>query len=412
MRVALVSAQISPSALPGEPGWNAEVVQVHELADALAAEGHEVTVLARRDDPARPATVRPRPGLTVHHLDTGSEGPAALARRIHERWRSDPPDVVHALHRPSVLAVEAAARDLGVAVVATLARPARAPQAAGAEPAPADRGRPASGGAGPPGRHPAEQGPAPRVDRVVARSEEELRALLRLGVPRSRLRLVPACVDTELWRPDGPALRRTARPRLLSLATPAAGGGVDETIEALRGVPEAELFVAGGPAPGPAADGDADLARLHALAARAGVTGRVRFLGAVPRADVPRLLRSSDALVDVPRWDSSGTAALEAMACGRAVVGTAVGALRDTVVDEVTGLLVLPGRRSELVAALRGALAAPATCTAFGIAGQDRVTSRFARPRIVHAMTEVYREAIGAAAAPEGAPDGSVAAPR
>lgn len=400
MRIALVSAR-SPLAEPGEPGWSAEVVRVRELADALAGAGHEVTVYARRDDPSRPGAARPGPGLSVHHLDAGPALPPTperlegcvpeLARALHTSWQTDPPDVVHSHDRATGLAAGAAARELGLALVVSV-HPTRDDP----------------GGAEPDGPASAERSLLRNADRVVAGSEDELVALLRRGAPRPRLRVVPGGVDTERWRPDGPALRRTERPRLLSLAGLAAGDGVDETINALRGVPEAELFVAGGPAPGSAADGDADLARLHALAARDGVSGRVRFLGAVSRASVPRLLRSSDALVSVPRWASSGTAALEAMACGRAVVASAVGALRDTVVDEVTGVLVLPGRQAELVAAVRGALAAPGTCTAFGIAGRDRATSRFARPRLVAAVTEVYREAIAARSVPEPADDGSV----
>ncbi|RZT87248.1 glycosyltransferase involved in cell wall biosynthesis [Pseudonocardia sediminis] len=382
MRIDLVSVQVSPFAEPGDPGWSAQAVQVGELADALAGAGHEVTVLARRDDPSRPSTVSPRPGLTVRHLDAGPPSPLPgerlvaavpeLARQLDEHWRADRPDVVHAHHWTSGLAAGAAAHAIPrVQTFHGLSRP----------------------GSGPAGRAPAEQAVARSADRVVALSEDELSALLQRGAPRARLRVVPAGIDTEIWRPDGPSLRRADRPRIVSLGSVAPGGGTDEVIQALRAVPDAELFVAGGPAPERAAD-DPDLARLHAAAARNGVAKRVRFLGAVSRADVPRLLRSADVLASTPPRESSGTAALEAMACGRAVVATAVGGLRDTVVDQVTGVHVLPGRPSELAAALREVIGDAGTVTAFGIAGRDRASSRYARSRIVEAMTEVYREAI------------------
>ena len=389
MRICIVSAQVSPFAEPGEPGWSVRVVHVRDLADALAADGHQVTVLARRDDPSRPATAEPRPGLTVRHLDAGPAAPLPderlvtcvpeLARVLDETWRADPPEVVHTHHWTSGLAACPVARDLDIPLVATFHSLA-----------PLDRTGPE---AGPAGRASAEQAVAQHADRITAGCEDELFALVRRGAPRRRLRVVPCGIDTEAWSSDGPSLRRTDRSRLVTLGSLAPGAGVDEAIGALRSVPDAELFVAGGPAAGPDAEGDADLARLHELAARVGVARRVRFLGAVSRADVPRLLRSADVLVATPQQESSGTAALEAMACGTAVVATAVGALRDIVVDEVTGVQVPPGRPGRLAAALRSVLADPGTLLAHGIAGRDRAISRYGWPRIVRAMSEVYRDA-------------------
>ncbi|MDN5914520.1 MAG: glycosyltransferase [Pseudonocardia sp.] len=385
MRISIVSANVSPLAEPGEPGWCGQAVRVAELADALAASGHQVSVLARRDDPARPATVEPRPGLTIRHLDGGPAAPLSqerlvatvpeLAGRLEQLWQAERPELVHAHHWTSGLTVGAAVRDVGAAMVQTFH------SLAGIGP-----------DVGPAGRASAERAVARSADRVVALSEDELFSLVQRRAPRSRVRVVPAGIDTEAWRPDGPSLRRAERPRLLTLAGPAAEGGVDEAVEALHGVSGAELYVAGGPSAERAGD-DPDLARLCALARRVGVDRRVRFLGAVGRDDVPRLVRSCNVLVSAPRQESSGTAALEAMACGRAVVAT-VGGLRDAVVDQVTGVQVLPGRPAELAAAVRGVLADPGTCSGFGIAGRDRATSRFARQRVVESITEVYREAL------------------
>ena len=99
--------------------------------------------------------------------------------------------------------------------------------------------------------------------------------------------------------------------------------------------------------------------RLRAVAAAAGVADRVRFLGAVGRAEVPALLRSADAVVCVPWYEPFGIVPLEAMACGVPVVASAVGGLIDTVVDGVTGLLVPPRRPDRLAAALRACWRTP-----------------------------------------------------
>jgi D-inositol-3-phosphate glycosyltransferase len=71
-----------------------------------------------------------------------------------------------------------------------------------------------------------------------------------------------------------------------------------------------------------------------------------------------------------------------------------VGGIQDTVVDQVTGLLVTPRRPDALAAALRGLLAAPTQALAFGIAGRDRVLARYGWDRIADNTAAVYDEVL------------------
>ena len=121
---------------------------------------------------------------------------------------------------------------------------------------------------------------------------------------------------------------------------------------------------------------------------------RVRLLGAVARPDVPALLRSAEAVVCVPWYEPFGIVPLEAMACGRPVVASAVGGIQDTVVDQVTGLLVPPRRPDAVAAALRTLLATPTRALAFGIAGRDRVLARYGWDRIADCTLAVYEEVL------------------
>ena len=61
-------------------------------------------------------------------------------------------------------------------------------------------------------------------------------------------------------------------------------------------------------------------------------------------SDVPGLLRSADLTVSMPSYESFGRVPVESMACGTPVVVTAVGGHLDTVIDDVTGVYVTPGR--------------------------------------------------------------------
>ena len=353
MRIALVQNTDHPEPCGGPP-----------LASALAAAGHRVQLLTDIAEHAELTASQQGPGhLMVHPITTatGADELAAL-------WAHEPPQVVHAIGS----AAGAIAAGTGVPTVHAVPP-------------------------GAPGSH-AVTGVAARV---LAASEDQHTALLGAGVARSRLRTVPAWVDTEACTPHGSSLSRSERPRLVVAGGLARGHGADAAVAALSRVPGAELFIAGG-----RADDDPDRARLFALAREVGVVGRVRFLGPVGDELMPRLLRSADVVVAAPEHDVSAAPVLAAMACGRPVVCTAVGGVGDAVLDQVTGRHVRPGRSSELAAALREVLEDNVAQLGYGIAGRDRACSRFDRARIADTLTTIYAELLDAdAGAPSRGPD-------
>jgi glycosyltransferase involved in cell wall biosynthesis len=82
--------------------------------------------------------------------------------------------------------------------------------------------------------------------------------------------------------------------------------------------------------------------RIQREIARSGVEGRIIVAG--PRADVERYYPAMDVklITSVPRSEGTTTTAMEALACGVPVVATDVGAIKEVVTDQVTGLLVRP----------------------------------------------------------------------
>jgi L-malate glycosyltransferase len=88
-----------------------------------------------------------------------------------------------------------------------------------------------------------------------------------------------------------------------------------------------------------------------------------------------------------------GMTALEAMACARPVVATDAGGLRHLVPDE-GGRKVAPGDPRALAAALRELLTDQALRRAMGEHNRRLVEERYAWPRIVSRLEEVYGEAI------------------
>jgi glycosyltransferase involved in cell wall biosynthesis len=235
-----------------------------------------------------------------------------------------------------------------------------------------------------------------------------------MGVPGSRIEVVPCGVDLSLFTPsltfgNRPAQARPSRPaRLLILGRLVPRKGVADAITALAQVPDAELLVVGGPAPDQLAT-DPEAQRLLALAAGHGVADRVRLLGRQPHTELPALMRSCDLLLAVPWYEPFGITPLEAMAAGLPVVATEVGGLRDTVVDGVTGRLVPPRRPDVLARVLAGLLADPPGRLAMARAGRERVVARYGWNTVAEQTEACYRSVLGERQSPDCLPGPAVA---
>ena len=394
MRIAMVSEHASPLAEVGGVDAGGQNVHVESLARALARAGHDVTVYTRRDAPDLPDRIRTADGVVVEHLTAGPAVPlpkddllpllGELSSALAARLAADKPDVVHAHFWMSGLAALSATRGLDVPVVQTF-------HALGVT----KRRFQGRQDTSPPVRIRMERALARDADRVIATSTDEVAELLRIGGIRDRITVVPCGVDVEQFGPDGPAAEKGDRPRLLCVGRLVPRKGFDTVIRALAAIPDAELVIAGGPV-AEKLDDDAEASRLRRLAERFGVADRVRLIGAVPRPDMPALLRSADVVVCTPWYEPFGIVPLEAMACGVPVVASAVGGFLDTVVDGATGTLVAPRRPDQLAAAVRKLLAEPFWREAYGTAGVDRARSRYSWDRIAAGTLAVYEDLLGA----------------
>lgn len=392
-RIALVSAHTGPLAQPDGPGLGGQHVHVAQLAACLAGRGHDVTLYTRRDRPDRPTLVRTASGVKVVHVPAGPPVPVprdelltwmpefgAYLARI---FRLNRPDVVHAHFWTSGTAALAGARGAGIPVVQTF-------HTLGTT----ERRLRGGADAGPPERVDIETRIGREVHRTLATCADEVNELVALGIPRARISVVPWGVDTGHYapvplgsRPPGAAFR------VLSVGRLDPGQGFDRAVEALTGIPGAELLIAGGP-DARLLFADPEAERLRRAAVRHGVAERVRLLGHVPRALMPHLMSSADLLVSLPRHASSALVPVEAMACGTPVVATAVGGQLDAVVDGVTGTLVPSGgdEAHDLAATVRSLLGDPARLARYGAAARDHALARFAWDKVTDGVCRVYAD--------------------
>ncbi|GAA4564082.1 glycosyltransferase family 1 protein [Micromonospora coerulea] len=391
MRVAMISEHASPLAVLGGEDAGGQNTHVAELSAALVAAGHDVRVYTRRDAVDLPVTVRAPDGFDVVHVPAGPAEPVAkdellpymaeFGDWLAERWRNGDwqPEVVHAHFWMSGLAALAAGRRTGVPVVQTY-------HALGT----VKRRHQGAQDTSPPGRVRYERELGRAVDRVVAQCQDEVGELVRMGVPRSRMTVVPSGVNLGTFAPLGPAAARDGdRPRILTVGRLVERKGFQDVIRAIALVPGAECVVVGGP-PAGLLETDPYALRLRALADSLGIADRVKLVGAVPREEMARWYRSADVLVAAPWYEPFGLTPLEAMACGVPVIGTAVGGLIDTVVDGRTGDLVPARDPQALGAAIRRLLGDRIRRFGYATAARERARRRYSWSTTADRLTEVY----------------------
>src|SRR6185295_2005121 len=99
-------------------------------------------------------------------------------------------------------------------------------------------------------------------------------------------------------------------------------------------------------------------------------------------------------------------ALLEAMACGRPVMGSTAGGIPDVVRHRRDGLLVPPGDARALAAALRGLFGNRAAARALGRAGRERVLRDFSPGTEAARYQALYRGLQAAARTASGGASG------
>ncbi len=248
---------------------------------------------------------------------------------------------------------------------------------------------------------------------VVANSAYTARAVAA-AAPGARLEVVHNPVDLERWDPqriDRAAARarlgESAGRRLLLgvVAQLSPWKGQDTAIEALKLVCEAgvdaQLLLIGSAkfvARATRFDNESYVARLHALAADAGVADRVSWLG--EREDVPELVRALDVLLLPSSEEPFGRAVIEAMALEVPVLATDVGGPGEIIQDGREGYLLAPRDAGAWARAIQRLAESPELGRQMGRLGRERVEAAFTVEHHVAAMLEVYRRAIARLGAP------------
>ena len=249
---------------------------------------------------------------------------------------------------------------------------------------------------------------------VIAVSEGMRRDILAAypEVDPDRVRVVHNGIDTGLWNPQSAtdALEShgvdPARPTVAFVGRATRQKGVPYLLKAAALLaPEVQLVLCLG-----AADTPELAAEVHGLIEdlRESRDGVVVIEAMLPRAEVMQVLSQATVFACPSVYEPLGIVNLEAMACGTAVVASAVGGIPEVVQDGVTGRLValeqaddgtgtpVDGQRfvADFAAALTAVLDAPDEAARMGRAGRQRAIDHFSWAAIADRTLDVYRSVL------------------
>lgn len=405
LKIAMISEHASPLALAGGVDAGGQNVYVDSVARRLAAQGHQVDLLTRRDHPSLPAIVEMTPGVRVLHVDAGPSRfipkeelldfmPAFAHQAQFMLHGEGPYDAIHANFFMSGWVGLVLRPVLRAPLVTTF-------HALGL----VRREHQGKADAFPPARESIERTLVRCSDRLIAECPQDRSDLVRLyDASPQRIETIPCGVDTQLFQPG---LRSQARARLglsqgefivLQLGRMVERKGIDNVIRALSLLPPsvpARLAVVGGESRFPDPQASPELDRLMRLAHATGVIDRVSFVGRRDRAELCDWYVAADVFVTTPWYEPFGITPLEAMACARPVIGSNVGGIAHTVCDGVTGYLVPPRQPLQLAHRLAELYAQPRLAQAMGYAGLARVHHCFTWDQVARDLAGVFGSLAG-----------------
>jgi mannosyltransferase len=134
---------------------------------------------------------------------------------------------------------------------------------------------------------------------------------------------------------------------------------------------------------------------LEARVKAAGLTDRVRFLGELPIADLPRWYQRILIYAFTSRVEGFGLTLIEAMAAGVALVAARAGAAETVVVDGENGVLVATGDVAALIAGLEPLMREPARAQELGRKARAHAIAECSIDAEVDRIAAVYRRVLG-----------------
>ena len=219
------------------------------------------------------------------------------------------------------------------------------------------------------------------------------------AVKPDRVQVIRNGIDTVQYAPDpGTAVLARhgidpGRPAVVFVGRVTRQKGLPVLLRAAQWLdPSAQLVLCAGQADTPELAAEVTGLVADLTATRSGVIWIPEML---PKRAVIQLLSHATVFACPSLYEPLGIVNLEAMACGTAVVGSAVGGIPEVVSDGETGLLVPAGDPGALAVALNALVRDPVRATWLGRAGRERAVAEFGWPAVAALTAGLYQELAG-----------------
>lgn len=419
-RIAFLSEHASPIALLGGADAGGQNVYVDEVSRNLARRGYAVDIFTRRDTLDAPEVVAWGKGVRVIHLTAGPQEPgskdelwpymeefrdAFLRFMEHNEERYD---LIHGNFWMSGWVATELQRRLGIPAVQifhAMGMTKKRHQKR-VDTSPGDRIK-------------VEKDVIRQVDRLIAQCPSERSELVGdYGADPNKVVVIPSAVNTKIYTPVEKAKARkrigldTEGRVIVYIGRMLPRKDIRNIVRALALLMQQNeqaahtfaesltLLVVGGETVDPDPEATPEIGELQKLAAELGVTDHVRFVGKRQPNELRYYYGAGDVTVTTPWYEPFGLTPLEAMACGRPVIGSAVGGLTFTIQDGETGFLVPPRDPEALAACLYHLLTQPELYAQMGVNARARVEREFTWS-IVAMRTAALYDAVLAERTPE-----------
>ena len=428
LRIAFLSEHASPVALLGGQDAGGQNVYVDEVSRGLGRLGFAVDVFTRRDSAEAPEVIEWAPGVRVVNLAAGPAEPV-LKDRL---WPLMPEFLTEFEH---FMARERCGYDLihgnfwmsgWVAAQIKLRHGIPVAQIFHAMGKTKQRHQGAAD-TSPDGRIAVELDVVREVDRLIAQCPSERDELVDdYATDPRKVVLIPSAVNVERFRPvpRAEARRRIGLPqdefvvvyvgrmlprkdvrnvvrafaelvKRLAIGDVALEVGSANLQSLIPRLPRPRLLLVGGETADPDPAATPEIGELRRLALDLGVLDRVTFVGKRQPDELRNYYSAGDVAVTTPWYEPFGLTPLEGMACGRPVIGSAVGGITFTIADGLTGFLVPPRDPVTLAARLYDLLIYPELREKIGRAARQRVEREFTWATVAERTAALYREVLG-----------------
>ena len=245
-----------------------------------------------------------------------------------------------------------------------------------------------------------------KADYIIAECPQDREDLIyQYHANQDKISIIPCGFDPYEFYPMDKRLARMTlnldqnEKIILQLGRMVPRKGIDTVILALKEVrtsiqQKVRLIIVGGDTDEPNASRTPEIGRLMEIAKEIGVADLITFVGRKSREQLKYYYNAADIFISTPWYEPFGITPIESMACGTPVIGSEVGGIKFSIINEKTGFLIPPKSPSILADKIKDLLGDDRLLSHFSENSIRRVNSFFTWDTIAQSVDTLYERVL------------------